>query len=156
VSQRSGTGVLFAIAVFKLVKAALLIALGIGALSLAHGADSLTTLRDVVRDLGLDPNRHLINQAIGKISGIDDRRLRELSVGTFVYAAVFVVEGTGLLLRKHWAEYLTSIVTASFIPFEIYEMVHKPSAVKATAVGVNVIIVVYLVRRLWGERHEKS
>jgi uncharacterized membrane protein (DUF2068 family) len=44
------------------------------------------------------------------------------------------------------------LVTASFIPFEGYEMAHKPTALKAVGIGVNAVIVVYLVVRLWHER----
>jgi uncharacterized membrane protein (DUF2068 family) len=75
-----------------------------------------------------------------------------LSIGTFVYAAIFLVEGAGLLLRKRWAEFLTVFVTASFIPLEIYEIVRKPSPLKGVGILVNVLIVAYLVVRLWRER----
>jgi uncharacterized membrane protein (DUF2068 family) len=147
-----GQGVLRAIALFKLFKAALLIAIGIGALSLVHDDDVAATLREGVSALRFDPNNQLIHGAIAKISGLDTRRLHELSLGTFVYAAVFLVEGTGLLLRKHWAEYLTTLMTASFIPFEIYELWHHPSSMKAVAIVLNALIVWYLARRLWPPR----
>jgi uncharacterized membrane protein (DUF2068 family) len=155
-AQRRGAGVLLGIALFKLVKAATLIALGIGAFSLVHDTQAYATLCHVVRQLRLDPNNHLINRAIGKLSGLDRRRLEELGVGTFVYAAVFLVEGSGLLLRKRWAEYLTIVVTASFIPFELYEMLEKPSALKAAGIVVNALIVAYLVVRVRRERRESA
>jgi uncharacterized membrane protein (DUF2068 family) len=143
---------LLAIALFKLVKAITLITVGVAALSLSQGEGVIVSMRHFVRDLGIDPSHRLVDGAISKISGLDHRRLEELSVGTFAYAAIFLVEGTGLLLRKRWAEYLTVLVTASFIPFEGYEMAHKPTALKAVGIGVNAVIVVYLVVRLWHER----
>ena len=152
-SHESGFGMLLAIAVFKLVKAVLLVALGIAAFSLARDGQVLTTMRHVMAALGFSAHGDFVDRAFGQISGIDHRRLRELGVGTFVYAAVFLVEGTGLILRKRWAEYLTSIVTASFIPLEIYEMVHKASVFKALGIAVNVAVVAYLVVRLWQRRH---
>jgi uncharacterized membrane protein (DUF2068 family) len=151
-AQSKSSGVLFAIALFKLVKAVTLIAIGIAALSLTKHADSVATLKHLVREVGLEPNRRLVVRAISKISGLDHRRLEELSVATFSYAAVFLVEGSGLLLRKRWAEYLTVFVTASFIPFEIYELFHKVTALKAVGIAVNALIVAYLVLRLWRER----
>ncbi len=153
-SQRRGAGVLIAIAVFKLFKAILLIALGVGAFSLVLGGDAVHTLRHVLTELGVDPGRPLLVKGIAKVSGIDHRKLELVGVGTFVYAAVFLVEGVGLLLRRRWAEYLTSIVTASFIPFEIYELAHKPAASKVAGLAANVLIVVYLVVRLWRDRNE--
>ena len=59
-----------------------------------------------------------------------------------------MVEGTGLVLRKRWAEWLTIVVTSSFVPFEAYELVHKPGVGKAVALVVNVAIVVYLIVRV--------
>ncbi len=155
-SKRRGAGVLLAIALFKLVKAGLLIALGVGALSLVHDRDTAGTLRHVVAELRIDPKNRFIHGAIARLSGLDARRLAELGVGTFVYAAVFLTEGTGLLFRKRWAEYLTILVTTSFIPFEVYEMVHAPSVLKAVGIAVNTLIVGYLARVLWPGRDREK
>jgi uncharacterized membrane protein (DUF2068 family) len=155
-SQRRGAGVLIAIAVFKLFKAILLIALGVGAFSLVLGGDAVRTLRHLLGELGVDPSRPLLMRGIAKVSGVGHRRLEQVGVGTFAYALVFLVEGAGLLFRRRWAEYLTIIVTASFIPFEVYELAHKPTVFKVAGLAVNVLIVAYLVIRLWRERHESQ
>jgi hypothetical protein len=42
-----------------------------------------------------------------------------------------IVEGVGLWLRKRWAEWLTVIATSLLVPFEIYELIHRPSPLKA-------------------------
>lgn len=155
-SQRSGAGVLIAIALFKLLKATLLVALGIGAFDLVLKGDGARSMRHLLSELGLDPRHPLVVRGIAKISGVGHRRLEQIGVVTFLYAMVFSVEGVGLLLRRRWAEYLTVVVTASFIPFEIYELAHKPSALKVAGLLANVVIVVYLVVRLWRERQEAS
>ncbi len=51
-------------------------------------------------------------------------------MGTFLYAGLFLIEGTGLLLRKHWAEYFTIITTGLFIPLEVYELARHFTVVK--------------------------
>jgi uncharacterized membrane protein (DUF2068 family) len=62
------------------------------------------------------------------------------------YAAIFATEGTGLWLRKHWAEWFTVIATGSLIPLELYETLYHFGWLKlATLVG-NVAIIIYLVR----------
>src|ERR1700736_5632092 len=53
----------------------------------------------------VDPQNHYINLLLEKLSIVDDRRLKELNIGTFVYSAIFFTEGIGLSLRKRWAEY---------------------------------------------------
>ena len=73
-----------------------------------------------------------------------------MTVGT---RSVFLVEGVGLMLRRGWAEVLTTVITVSFIPLEIYELVKHESWMKIGVILVNALIVVYLVRRLRREGH---
>lgn len=138
------------IALFKLVKALLLIAVGIGALSLRHHDGALAGW---IHALVFDPHGKLFHEAVEKISGLDTRQLADIAIGSLVYAAVFLVEGVGLMLRRGWAEVLTAIITTSFIPLEIYELVKHGSWMKIGVVLVNALIVVYLVRRLRREGH---
>jgi uncharacterized membrane protein (DUF2068 family) len=79
---------------------------------------------------------------------VDDRKLKELSVGTFVYSAIFLTEGTGLALGKRWAEYFTIVTTASFLPLELYEIFRHATIARGVALVVNVAVVLYLVREL--------
>jgi uncharacterized membrane protein (DUF2068 family) len=76
---------------------------------------------------------------------VDDRKLKELSIGTFFYSGLFLTEGVGLALRKRWAEYLTIVSTASLLPLEIYEIVKQVSALKIIVLLANIAVVVYLV-----------
>ena len=145
-------GVIAAIGVFKLVKAALLVTLGIAGLTaapseLAHG------VRDVAHWLGISPGRHTLAHALGRLSAFDGHTARMLAVASLLYAAVFLVEGIGLLNRQRWAEWMTVVVTASFIPIEIYEGVEHFGPGKIVALALNVAILVYLVwRRLTESR----
>lgn len=65
-----------------------------------------------------------------------------------LYGLLELVEGTGLWLDKLWAEYLTVVATSLLVPLEIYELVRKPTLVKAVGISVNVAIVGYLAWRL--------
>jgi uncharacterized membrane protein (DUF2068 family) len=154
-SQQSGT-VLVIIGIFKMVKVALLVTLGVFALK-AQDSDVPELL---MRWGGAYTGPHvqrLVALLAGKVAETDTHKMRELAVAAFAYAAVFSVEGTGLLLRKHWAEYLTLIVTASLLPFEIYECIHHFTATKVTTLVVNVAVLVYLFWRVrHGERRERS
>lgn len=151
-APRRRDGALLWIAVFKLLKATLLIALGAGALTLVHDADTASALRGLAREVRVDPENRLIHRVIAAVSRLDPKKLEELGLGTFVYAAVFLVEGGGLVMRRRWAEYLTTIVTGSFVPLEAYELVEHPSPLKAGGILLNLLIVGYLAHRLWRER----
>jgi uncharacterized membrane protein (DUF2068 family) len=138
---------LFLIGLFKLFKAVLLIVVGVGALKFLHKDLSATVLH-WVQVLHVDPDNRFIHRFLVRIFRVTPKQLRELSAGTFLYAALFATEGTGLLLRKHWAEYFTIITTGLFIPLEIYEVAVHFTIVKLVVTVINVLIVWYLVARV--------
>lgn len=142
----NGRGLLL-IAAFKFLKGIGLFLVGLGALHYLH-RDLASSVEYWLDFLRVDPHNHHVTHLLAKIIDIDPKRLRELSIITFCYSALFLTEGTGLVLRKRWAEYLTSISTASLIPFEVYEIFHEPSLAKVLLLLFNIGIVVYLVREL--------
>ena len=135
------------IAAFKLMKALGLLALGVGALKLLH-KDAAGVVEHWLNVVRADPHNHYLDLLLEKLSILDDRRLKEFSVGTFVYAGIFSVEGIGLALRKRWAEYLTIVTTASLLPIEIYELTHRLTAARCLALVINLAIVAYLIYEL--------
>lgn len=147
VSSESSNIGLWLIASFKLAKGMLLVAIGTGALTLLH-KDVSEVVAEWVDALQVDPDNRYIHALLEKLMSIDDRILKEISAGTFLYAALLLTEGVGLFLRKRWAEYLTSIATASFIPLEVYGLSKHFSITKVAVIGINVAVVWYLIARL--------
>jgi len=148
---KGGDRLIAVIGVFKLVKAALLIGVGVVGL-VAAPTELVHQVRHALAWFGLSPGHHGFSQLLGKLGSFDHDTARMLAVASLCYGAVFVVEGVGLLYRRRWAEWLTVIVTASFIPIEIYELAHHFSAGKIVTLIVNLAIVVYLVARRVAER----
>jgi uncharacterized membrane protein (DUF2068 family) len=135
------------IGLFKLFKALLLIAVGIGAIKVLH-KDLANTVIHWVRVLRVDPDNQYVHRILERIFRITPKQLKELSVGTFLYAGVFATEGMGLLLHKRWAEYFTIIATGGLIPLEIYELARHFTVTKLVVALVNVLIVWYLAARV--------
>jgi uncharacterized membrane protein (DUF2068 family) len=135
------------IAILKLAKAGLLLATGLGVLKLLHH-DVAEVVDRWINLLQLDPDNQHIQRLLTRVWFIDDRELKEIGAGSFAYAALFLTEGIGLLLRRRWAQYFTVIVTASFLPLEFYEVIRGPSVLKTILIVSNVAILVYLVVRL--------
>jgi uncharacterized membrane protein (DUF2068 family) len=131
------------IVVFKLLKGAMLLAAGIGALSLLH-EDVAAQVSHWIEALRVDPKNHFIHALIRKLWAVDDKKLVAVSAGTFFYAALVLTEGIGLALHRKWAEYFTIFVTASLIPLETYELVQKFTFVKILVILINVAVVAYL------------
>jgi uncharacterized membrane protein (DUF2068 family) len=135
------------IAVFKLFKASILIAVAVGAFKLLH-KDVADAVEHWVELLRLDPNNHFIDAALEKASDISPGKIKELGLGSMVYAGLFLTEGIGLWLEKRWAEWLTVIITSSLVPIEIYEIHRHPTPVRIAALLINLAIVAYLVYRI--------
>jgi uncharacterized membrane protein (DUF2068 family) len=138
---------LLLIAAFKIFKSLALLAVAIGALKLLH-KDVAAEMERWIELLRVDPHNHYIHRVLDKLPILDARKLKELSVGTFFYSALFLTEGIGLALRKRWAEYFTIVSTSLFIPLEIYELAKHPSFAKGILVLANAGIVAYLVVEL--------
>ena len=147
----AATGLLL-IALFKLVKGILLVAVGIGALKLLH-RDVAAVVTHWVDILRVDPGNRFIHRLVERAFSVNPKQLKELSAGTFFYASLLLTEGVGLLLRKSWAEYFTVITTTVFIPLEIYELARRFTPARLGVLALNVAIVWYLVRRL---RHRST
>ncbi len=139
--------VLTLIAIFKFVKAAVLIAVGFGALRLIHSdlRDEANAIFDTLgRSIDVVPVLKLLRQ----IGALGPTSLRVFGAGAFLYAALFLTEGIGLWRQKQWAEYLTVAATASFIPFEIYEITQQRTVPRIGALVINVLVVIYLIYRI--------
>jgi uncharacterized membrane protein (DUF2068 family) len=132
------------IGVFKLLKGLLFVLLGIGALKLLH-RDIVDLLTRWLIDWHFDPESRFVNLVLDKAALIDAHRLKQISMAIFCYAGLDFTEGIGLVLEKTWAEYLTLILTASFLPWEFFEIIRHPTWVKVVLTLVNILVVAYLI-----------
>jgi uncharacterized membrane protein (DUF2068 family) len=145
---------LLAIALFKLMKGVLLLMVGIGALKPLH-RDVAETVFQWINILRVDPDNRIVHSLIARVISVTPKQLAAASVGTFIYAALLLTEGIGLLLRKLWAEYFTIITTAGLIPLEVYEIHRRLTSVKIVVLLLNVAIVIYLIARVWRTRSSR-
>ena len=132
------------IAAFKLTQALLFAAIGVGALRLLHKdvGDVLAGLADHLR---FNPESRFVNFILDGASIFDDRLLRRIGAVVFIYAGLDLVEGVGLYLEKAWAEYLTLAITASFLPWEIFEVFRKLTLPRVGLLVVNALVFFYLL-----------
>jgi uncharacterized membrane protein (DUF2068 family) len=133
---------LILIATFKLCQALLFAAVGFGALHLLHRdvGDQLARVADHL------PESRFIDFLLDRASLIDDRMLMRIGALGFVCAGVNLIEGVGLYLELVWAEYLTLIVTGSFMPWEIFEIFRRITIVRVGLLTVNVLVFIYLLK----------
>jgi uncharacterized membrane protein (DUF2068 family) len=135
------------IAWFKLVKGALLICAASGFLVLLFEKGKAAEAQQFIQKLSVDPHGKLFKNVMIKFAKLSPK-LPLVSIGTMLYGLIFCTEGIGLLMEKRWAEYLTAVVTGSFLPLEIYEIVQHQTILKGVLIGVNLGIFIYLIIRL--------
>lgn len=135
---------LLLIGLFKLGKSIFFFFLGVGALHLLHKDLSDEILR-LAAALRFDPEGRLVSAMLDKVDLIDTHRLRQISIATFAYSGVALTEGWGLMREKVWAEYLTTILTISFLPWEMYELIRRPDWFRLGLLLINLAVLGYLV-----------
>jgi uncharacterized membrane protein (DUF2068 family) len=136
-------GILRTIALYKIVKVILLLAVAYGELRLRDASLAAKLLSWAqARPYGLE--HRIVTQLLEWFSGLSVSRINALRIVTLAYAAVFAVEGIGLWMEKRWAEWLTVVITASLIPLEAWEMIYHPTIGKALILLANIAVVGYL------------
>ncbi len=141
-----------AIAIFKFLKAAGLIAIAFGAIKMLDPAtgDMLGRWIDALSTTSAHP--HIENYLI-RLNNYSPRRIQEFGIVALLYATLFMIEGIGLWHEARWAEYLTVVATSLLVPIEVYELVQRVTVPRVAALIVNLAAVAYLV---WRIRHPQQ
>jgi uncharacterized membrane protein (DUF2068 family) len=150
------------LAVERVLRALVLIAAAYGVHRFASAQKSLRdsfgrlipAARPLADRLGVDLDHSTIVQGTTKALHAGQATLTLVAVGLLLYGLLEGVEGVGLWMAKRWAEYLTVVATAAFLPIEIHELLNSVTVTKIGAFVINVAAVVYLVvaKRLFGAR----
>ncbi|MBM4794543.1 DUF2127 domain-containing protein [Streptomyces sioyaensis] len=114
----------------------------------------IAVLRPVARHFHYDLDHSPVVGTIQKTFGYQHSTLLLVAGLLLAYALVEIVEGVGLWRAKRWAEYLTVVATAAFLPLEIYELTEKVSWLKVATLVINILAVLYIAvtKRLFGLR----
>jgi len=119
-------------------------------------ADFTRILKDLQVGLGGPVNNspHGIVHDLQRLFAVSLRNLYLVAAAAAAYGALEATEAVGLWLGRRWAEYLTFIATAVFVPYEIYELAKSVTWLKLLTLAINLLIVIYLLfaKRLFGLR----
>ena len=148
--RRHNRGLLL-IAVYKGLQALLFVTVGVGALKLLH-KDIDEVIGRVGDMLRFNPESKFVNFLYDRAWLVNDPLLRRIGALAFSYAGISLAEGIGLFLEKAWGEYLTLAITASFLPWEIFEVFHRLTWVRVALLVVNTLVFVYLLRVVTNRR----
>jgi uncharacterized membrane protein (DUF2068 family) len=107
---------------------------------------------------GQSASRDVITRNLDRVLGLHAGALKVLIATAVGYCLVEGAEAVGLWRERRWAEYLTAVATAGFLPFEVHELLKRVTVLRVGALVVNVAILVYLVwaKRLFGVRRASA
>jgi uncharacterized membrane protein (DUF2068 family) len=138
-------GALRLIALFKLFKALVLLASLATVFKLVQQDDPAHAVIRWALMFHVDRDNRYLSAGLAALLHLNPQQLTLLALGTLLYAVLFTVEGVGLWGAHLWAEYLTIMATAGFVPVELYEVIQSNSFPKTVTLVLNLAIVVYLV-----------
>jgi uncharacterized membrane protein (DUF2068 family)/tRNA A-37 threonylcarbamoyl transferase component Bud32 len=132
------------IAVERAVRAAVLIAAGLGAILLRHHPE-LSIRNTALRvDLALNPLQHFYDLFSGAVRWVSPHDFLVLGVIALVFGGLHAIEAIGLAYRLRAAVYLTIATTVALIPVEIWWLSKHPGRLKEIALAVNVAVALSL------------
>ena len=146
---------LLLVGLFKMSKAVFFGTLGLGALHLLHENVGELVMR-IMSMLPFDPEGRFVSLVMDRADLIGSHQLREVGLYSLLYACVCVVEGTGLMLEKTWAEYFTVVLTVIALPWESFEFARDPNVYRGGLLGLNVLVLVYLIWLLRRNRQKAA
>ena len=133
------------IAFYEIIKTVCLVLLALAAFHLDR-QDNFEHLVHWLEHLDLTGSNGLRWKLVDMLQSMGPSKFVAIGLVTLGYAVLFAIEGIGLWMGKHWAEWFTVIATGSLIPIELYETLHRFGWIKLAMLVGNVAIIVYLVR----------
>jgi uncharacterized membrane protein (DUF2068 family) len=135
---------LIIIGAFKILEGTFFVLLGLGVVRLLH-RDVGDLLLRLALALRIDPESHFVNLLLDKVQLLTPHKMRLISAGIFLKAGLDYLEGIGLAMEKTWAEWLTIGLTASFLPWEVFEIIRRFTWMKVGITLLNVLVLLYLL-----------
>lgn len=114
----------------------------------------LTAVNDIASNSGQGGSHNFLSSTLTDVLHLRSHTLLVLGITSIVYCVVEGTEAVGLWRERRWAEYLTALATAGFLPFEVHELATRVTVLRIVALVVNVAILLYLLyaKRLFGIR----
>ena len=135
------------VAFFEGMKGLMIVLVGLELLKLIH-TNIHAEAQQIVMQFHLNPASHYPRIFLDVSEHLSDTKLWALSMISFCYATMRIVEAGGLWFEKSWAEWFAALSSAIYIPIELYELFHGITWAKTVLFAVNLGIVCYLTRIL--------
>jgi uncharacterized membrane protein (DUF2068 family) len=132
-----------AVASLECAKGALALAGIFGLFSILH-RDPWDVADDLLEFLHINPDRHFAQVFLDFADRITEKNLWTAAIILSAYCTLRFVEAYGLWRARPWAEWFALISGALYVPFEVVEVIRRPTPVHALILIVNLAVVAYM------------
>jgi uncharacterized membrane protein (DUF2068 family)/tRNA A-37 threonylcarbamoyl transferase component Bud32 len=136
------------VAVERLARAMVLIAIGLTAILLENHPEVPIRSTALRLDQDVDPLRHLYGLFSGTARWVSPHDLLVLGAFALGLGALYAIEALGIALRLKVAVYLTILSTIALVPVEVWWLWHHPGRLQEIALAVDVAVAVLLAATL--------
>lgn len=141
-----------AVAYFEAFKGIVVFVAATGFLSLIR-ADVPEVAAILVAHAHLDPASKYPQIFLDAASHLQDSRLLLLAAGAGAYSLLRAIEAYGLFLERTWAEVLAATSGAIYVPFELVDLIRRPTWHSLVILFLNVLVVAIMVSALVRRRY---
>jgi uncharacterized membrane protein (DUF2068 family) len=153
VAATSRSAAIRTIALFEAFKGVVVLLAASGLVSLIH-KDVQVISAKFIEHMHLNPASHYPAIFLDATSHVHNSRLVLLAAGAVAYALLRFLVAYGLYAEKTWAEVLTAVSGAIYVPFELASLFRRPTWHSALFLAMNLLIVTFLVVVLLQRRKE--
>ena len=142
--QGANLQVLRAVATFELTKGLIVLLAACGVLLLVHREDPWDIADGLLRLLHISPDHHFAQVFLDWADNLTEAKLWAVAAVAAAYSALRFVEAYGLWYARAWAEWIALISGTLYLPFEIYNLLHRQSLFHVSILLINLAVVLYM------------
>ena len=132
-----------AVALFELVKAIFVLAMGLCAVLLVH-RDVWLMAESLLARLHINTDRHYAQVFLDFADNVTDARLWAAARIAFAYAVLRLAEAYGLWRARAWAEWVALVSGTLLLPVEVRELFRGVTLMRSLVFLGNVAVVLYM------------
>src|ERR1700731_493434 len=142
--QRTTLQILRAVATLEVTKGMIVLLAACGVLLLMQREDPWDIADGLLRLLHISPDHHFAQVFLDWADSLTMARIWAVAVAAISYSVLRFVEAYGLWDARAWAEWISLVSGALYLPFEIYKLIHRQSLFPVSVLLVNLAIVFYM------------
>jgi uncharacterized membrane protein (DUF2068 family) len=140
------------VASIEFIKGLLVLAASFGFIEIIRkNIDVEDAAQNLLYFLHIDPDRRLSQAFIDAAGRMMDANVATVLAIALVYSSLRFIEAYGLWRARVWAEWLAIVSGAVYLPFELYNLIRRPTLAHWVILLVNIVVVLYIAWVRWDD-----